>query len=305
MATLAAIAAKLPASKVSPVSRAYKIRAAAGGELSAFEHDSPQPPPEGMPTLVLAHGWALTRESWDLVIAELLTRRNVRVVTYDQRGHGKSKMGHVKPSIRQLGDDLQAVLAHTCKTGSVVLGGHSMGGMTVMGYAGLHHADFKKRVRGVMLAATAASIEGRTPIPLEGLVMRVASLAPRIGPRQLVPKWAQGPLLFGEGADPEHVSIAVRQIQHTPMPTIGRYFDALNQHDELYALAHFVDVPTHVIVGTRDRLTPVSDARAIKDQMPHADLTVLEGKGHMLTYEATSTLVDAIVSLLDGVHPPQ
>lgn len=267
----------------------------------AREHSPVNPPPDNMPTLIMCHGWALTSESWEPVLRLVHQRRDVRVVTYDQRGHGRSKMGQVKPSIRQLGDDLQAVIEWTTKSGPIVLAGHSMGGMTIMGYAGLHHADFKRRVRGVMLAATAASLEGRSPIPLESLVMKVAAHAPWIPPRQLVPQWAQGGLLYGDGARPEDIRAGVRQIQNTKMPTIGKYFEALNKHDELYALAHFVDVPTHIFVGSKDRLTPSAQSEALRRAMPHADLRVLEGKGHMLTYEATEILTDSIVSLLDEV----
>lgn len=279
--------------------RSINVKGAGQGVIFAEDHRPDSAPPPGMPTLVMCHGWALTHESWDPVIEAVLAKRTVRIVTYDQRGHGRSSMGLVKASIRQLGDDLQAVIQETVKSGEIILAGHSMGGMTIMGYAGLHHYDFRKRVRGVMLCATAGTIEGREPIPLEGLVMKIASRAPRIAPRHLVPQWAQGGLIFGDDPDPAYVRAAVRQIQHTAMPTIGQYFDALNQHDEVYALAHFVDVPTHIFVGSKDRLTPVLNAERLKNELPHADLTVLQGKGHMLTYEATEVIADAIVSLLD------
>lgn len=287
------------------MTREFTIEASEGAELHGWELLPPkgEPSPEA-PTVVLAHGWTLTSQSWGPVVEELHQHRQVRVVVFDQRGHGRSSMGRQEPSVRMLGDDLRAVIIAEVPRGPIILGGHSMGGMTVMAYAGLHNRSFTKRVRGVMLASTAASIQGRSPIPLERLVMGVASRAPRLAPGPLVPATVQGRLLFGDGARKEDIKVAVRQIQRTKMPTIGKYFNALGAHDEVAALAHFVDVPTHIFVGSQDRLTPVRYSKMLRDAMPHADLTVLPDLGHMLTYEAPVVLADALIALIDAAQAP-
>ncbi len=58
-------------------------------------------------------------------------------------------------------------------------------------------------------------------------------------------------------------------------------------------------MPTHVLVGTKDRLTPVRWARSLHDGIPGSQLTVLPGKGHMLMHEATDVVADAIIELVD------
>src|SRR5436190_10683850 len=92
--------------------------------------------PEDAPvTLVLAHGWTLAHAAWDDV-AELVSPRvaagELRLIRYDQRGHGRSSWGSapdVAPiSIDLLGSDLGEVLDQLTPAGPVVLGGHSMGG---------------------------------------------------------------------------------------------------------------------------------------------------------------------------------
>src|SRR5699024_4252951 len=61
-----------------------------GARVAVFDHPAPEPAP-GTPTVVLAHGWCLTHETWDPVVTELQHRRpDVRVLTYDQPGHGLS-----------------------------------------------------------------------------------------------------------------------------------------------------------------------------------------------------------------------
>ncbi len=281
-------------------SRRLSVPASDGALLRVEEHLPPGWIERGAPVVVLAHGWTLTRASWSLVVEALLAQRSVRVVTYDQRGHGASSMGDADPTVRMLGEDLATVLSALVPTGPLVLAGHSMGGMAVMAYAGQHPDELRARVRGVVLASTAASIEGRKPIPFEGLVMRVCSHAPDIAPGPLVPLAAQRRLSFGKDPRPEDVKAAVRQIQRTPMPTIGRYFTALSAHNELASLAHLDTVPTHIVVGSQDRLTPASWSRVLHDEIAGSQLTVLEGLGHMLTYEASDVITDALVAMVDG-----
>lgn len=255
--------------------------------------------------MILAHGWCLDHSSWHKVISGLEDRRPLRVVVYDQRGHGKSSMGEIEEaSVRILGDDLYEVIHATAPQGPLVLAGHSMGGMSIMAYAGLHHDHFAERVRGVVLASTAASIEGRNPVPLEKVIMAVASRAPGIPPRLLVPRLVQGRLVFGADADKQDVRHAVHLIQNTKMPTIGRFFYAIAKHDEADALSHFVDVPTHIIAGDDDRLIPVPHARRLQENIPQAKLTVMEGLGHMTTYEAFESICDAIIEMIDTKQKP-
>ena len=57
-----------------------------------------------------------------------------------------------------------------------------------------------------------------------------------------------------------------------------------------------IGVPTTVIVGTRDTLTPVAHARRIAEAIPKADLVVLPTRGHMLPFEDTDEVAEAIAS---------
>ncbi|MBK6442592.1 MAG: alpha/beta hydrolase [Actinomycetales bacterium] len=285
--------------------RIHRVPVSYGANIMAQEILPDGPVAGGTPTVVLAHGWCLDHTSWHKVLADLQTRRDVRVVLYDQRGHGKSSMGEVgDPTVRILGDDLREVIDMVAPDGPLVLAGHSMGGMSIMAYAGMHYEHFTGRVKGTVLASTAASIEGRTPVPLERVIMALASRAPGIQPRVFIPRMVEGRLIFGQGANRDDVRHAVDQIKHTKMPTIGRFFYAIAGHDEMDALGHFVDVPTHIVAGSHDRLIPVPHAEALRQRIPGADLNVLNGVGHMTTYEASSIICDAIVGLVDANTPP-
>ena len=118
--------------------------------------------PEG-PTVVLAHCWMGGALLWGAVARELADA-GCRVVMWDQRGHGSSTLGSSPLTVDQLGDDLHAVL-NDLGIRDAVLVGHSMGGMTIQAYAAHHKPDFDSRVRGVVLAATAAR-PGLVKVPL-------------------------------------------------------------------------------------------------------------------------------------------
>ena len=281
--------------------RTLSVPALHGATLAATEFLPAGDLDDDAPTVILAHGWTLARASWEPVVRELLSHRAVRVVTYDQRGHGRSTWGSVRSqSIRALADDLAAVVDEVAPTGPLVLGGHSMGGMTVLAYAGRHASVVRDRVRGVALISTTASVEGRRAVRGEALAMAVAARVPLLRMGMFVPRSVLRNLNFGENPDRAHVRSTVRTIAGTSLATTGRYFASIRDHDETEALAELADVPTHVLVGTKDRLTPVRWARSLHDGIPGSRLTVLPGKGHMLTHEATDTVADALIDLVDA-----
>ena len=256
-------------------------------------------------TLVLAHGWTLDHRSWDPVVARLHTAYGIRIVTWDQRGHGGSTLAGGRrrgrrQSIEQLGHDLAAVIAATAPTGPLLLGGHSMGGMTVMAYAGQRPDEVAARVRGVGLVSTSAGGLAHGVARPQKLVMAALGRGLPLRPGPFITARGQRDLLFGEHADPAVVELTRAQVAATPLPAFGGFHGALMRHDQVTALATLAEVPVRVIVGDRDQLTPVRHARALVEAMPHADLEVVPGAGHMLTYEATERVVGLFVTLLAG-----
>ena len=65
-------------------------------------------------------------------------------------------------------------------------------------------------------------------------------------------------------------------------------------HDELAALAALSKVPVRILVGSRDLLTPKRHSIALAEAMPDAHLDIVDGRGHMLTYEEPDLVTDAI-----------
>ncbi|GAA4350046.1 hypothetical protein GCM10023145_12440 [Angustibacter luteus] len=273
-----------------------------GTRLATWVRQPADPLPHDAPTVVLAHGWTLNHGAWDRVTDRLLDRRDVRVVSYDQPGHGESgRHGRRhEASVHDLGDDLDAVIRAVAPHGPLVLAGHSMGGMTVMAFAGTHPDVVRDRVRGALLVSTSAGDLSGLGRRGEAGLMRALAHVPALRGGRAITARGQRALLFGDVADPADVAATRAMVARTRLSSVGAYYAALGRHDEYAALDELTDIPTTVLVGDRDKLTPVSHARRLAERIPSAELVVLPGAGHMLGYEAPETITDHLCALLEG-----
>ncbi|MFI6502261.1 alpha/beta fold hydrolase [Nonomuraea typhae] len=263
--------------------------------------------PDGPPAyaVVFAHGWVLTRHSWHYQREALPAE--AMLVSYDQRGHGASTPGPGGPcSIERLAADLEAVIEAAVPTGlPIVLVGHSMGGMTIMGLAARRPGLFGGPVAGVGLISTssgrlAESFAGRTaPVLLNRLKARAAlidatPLFLRAGTNWPVTRLTA----FGAKPRRQHVRFVNRMVAGTPTEVMVGYFHAIMAHDKFTALEALSRVETLVMVGERDRLTTPAHARRIAAALPGSTLVVAPGAGHMLGLERPELVNAALKGLI-------
>jgi len=266
-------------------------------------------------TLVFCHGYTLSQDVWHYQRQDLA--QDARLVFWDQRGHGRSGAsvpGHI--SIDQLGSDLEAVLAATVPDGSqVVLVGHSMGGMTIMGLAAQRPDLFPGTVIGAVLISTAAGQvdpTGWLPPPLRPAARLAAPPLLRGTTRgrrgELVERFRQaaGDLAFLSTrfiafGDPEISPAAVdfleRVIRATPVDVIADFYLALRDHDKRSALPVLGRVPVAVIAGAADKLIPLRRSEELAEDIPGASLLVVPGAGHAIILERPDVVTQAIWEL--------
>jgi pimeloyl-ACP methyl ester carboxylesterase len=272
-------------------------------------------------TLVLAHGWTLAQAAWDDVAHELTPRvatGELRVVRYDQRGHGRSTWPpptHPKADITidQLGADLGELLDRLGPAGPVVLGGHSMGGMTIMALAAARPELFGDRVRGVALVSTGAGDLTSDPRSAGGRIARVspsvlnvalagARVVERL--RQFLPpehprhQKMVRTLLYGADATDEMVLAGAEIMHATTIRSFIEFMPALEHHDKREELASLARVPVEILVGDDDKLTPQRLSHEMAEALPDAVLHVVERTGHMLLQERPRLVTEAIGRLL-------
>ena len=240
------------------------------------------------PPVVLSHCWTGTMDVW-APVADRLVASGRRVVRYDQRGHGGSTLGRDGHAVERLGDDVLDVLC-ALDLRSAVLVGHSMGGMAAQSFV-IHHPDeARRRVASLVLVATAsgglASRRGRA-------LLRVAShtgverlLSTRRGAAFV--RWC-----LGRRPPRDAVRLTRDTFVSTPAAVRRDQLQAMFEFDFREACTS-ISIPTTVVVGTRDLMTPRRHARNMAAAIPEARLVEVAGAGHMLPLEAPDRVADVI-----------
>jgi pimeloyl-ACP methyl ester carboxylesterase len=315
----------LPADFRPPTaSRRLVVPSADGTRLAVEVHGEPPDGDPERPTVVLAHGWTCSASFWVRVVNRL--RTDLRVVVYDQRGHGRSQAvcgDGFTPGA--LADDLAAVLEATVPQGRpAVVAGHSMGAMGLVALAGRHPDVLRERVAGALLASTGvAELIGRVALlpagprrarrPASARALRARERVMRLGmadPRPLhaLPRPLARALLTDITMSPEATrterEYAADVVLACPPGTYTGFAEMLTRLDLRQELRLF-DVPAIVLVGTRDRLTPPWHARRMLAALPRPlGLVELPGQGHMTPVTAPEPLCEAVRRLVPlGAEP--
>ncbi|MBV8430019.1 MAG: alpha/beta hydrolase [Solirubrobacterales bacterium] len=269
-------------------------------------------PRDGLP-IVLAHGWTESLQYWIYQIRDL-SERGFRVIAYDLRGHGESD-GAARDdySIERFGEDLEAVLAEVVPAGrAAVVAGHSLGAMAIAAWA--EHHEVKPRVAAAALINTGVGdlVAEQLLVPVPSVAQalnRTVAVHGFLGSRAPLPRFstplaaaALRYIAFGPAATPAQVAFFERMLIACPPDVraqVGLALSELELHEALPQLT----VPTIVIAGDQDRLTPPGHARRIAEMLPQLQrLTVLEDTGHMAPLERHAAVTRALVELAHQVE---
>ncbi|MFR9755468.1 alpha/beta fold hydrolase [Streptomyces sp. TR06-5] len=271
-----------------------------GATLHVEEHG----PADG-PAVVLAHGWTCSTDFWAPVV-RALTADGHRVVVYDQRGHGRSPAADPSQySTGKLADDLCAVLDTVLGPGErAVIGGHSMGAMTLM--AAAERPRLRECAAALLLCSTgpAQLVRESTVLPLPRgrvrtwLTARVLGTRAPLGPVTPVSRRILKYATMGRPSTPRQVETCARIVHACPRGVRAGWAHVLDELDLESGLARLTP-PTAVVAGTADRLTPLVHARRMVEALPHCTgLTELRGRGHMTPVEEPETVTGVLADLV-------
>lgn len=242
--------------------------------------------------ILFSHGVMLDSRVW-IKQFQTLPAEGVECIAFDHRGHGQSVCGDTHPSLENLAEDFKTVI-EGLNLRDVVLVGHSMGGVAVQAFVTKYPEIAHDRVRGIVLLSTLAKIQLTTSQKLKGIAEQVAS---GVNVGGLLERPNLGTLLtrLGFGSDPlaSHVELN-RQMLVACDPEIGQAGVNLLLGLDLTADIARIDLPTLVISGTSDVLTPPREARRLANHIPNAELVMLEKAGHMIMLERADEL-DALL----------
>ncbi len=264
-------------------------------------------PPHASTTLVLAHGWTEALAYWGPVIRRLASD-DLTIIAYDLRGHGQSELARDGDyALDRFGEDLDAVL--TAAGGDpkgTAVAGHSLGAMSIAAWAAGH--EVRSRIGAAAMINTGLS-------SLLGGALVLGELGSRLAPesvsravlgsgRPMLP--VSTPLslaiarrvAFGPDASAGMIAFYERMLLSTDAGVRGAVGVTLSDLDVLEAASR-ITVPTIVIAGDSDRLTPPAHSERIAGALPSpAGLTVLDRTGHMSPLERPDQVAAALRTLL-------
>lgn len=246
--------------------------------------------------LLLIQGLGADRRGW--AFQRFALARRFRLYLVDNRGAGGSDKPHGPYDLEEMADEALAVLdAEGVRSAHVM--GASMGGVLAQILAVRH----PERVRSLVLACTASR-----HLPWRrDLLEEWADLAERRGMRALAGtavKWLVGPRQHRRF----HLPFAVLSpfVLNVPAHAFAAQARAILAFpDEIRDELRSVRIPTMVIVGSQDILTPLADSEELCELIPHAELHVIGGAAHGLMVEHAGTFNERVLGFLDRVSASQ
>ncbi|MGC9984506.1 MAG: alpha/beta hydrolase [Polyangia bacterium] len=224
------------------------------------------------PVLVLLHAFPFDSRMWRKTAAALAGQR--RVITPDMRGFGLSDLGSGGSSIADLADDVASLL-DALNLPAATVGGMSMGGYVALAFARRH----RDRLKSLVLADTKAAAD--TPEARQGREAAIA-LVEQQGVPALLEK--QIPRLLSASAS-DSLRAEVRALGAQSPEAIIAAIRALRDRPDRTAELPEIAVPTLVVVGSDDALSPPAEARVMAAAMPDARVVEIPGAAHLSNLE--------------------
>lgn len=258
------------------------------------------------PTVLLLHGGPGFDHAYFKPSLSPLTDA-AQLVYLDQRGQGRSDRVPVETcTIEQIADDT-AAFCRALGIESPTVFGHSFGGFVALQLA-IRHPEVVGSLILVDSAAASADMDGA----MERLEERYGAEV----------RAAAEPVFGGDVSDAvmaEFMRLVMPTYVHDPakagpvLGSLGRsayapevaahYFRNLAALYDLRGHLGEIDVPTLVIVGENDWLTPPSASRAMAEGVPGAELVVIPEAGHFSFIERPEACADAVLRFLSPPPP--
>lgn len=247
---------------------------------------------QGKP-IVFVHGFPLSHAMWNAQIPVFAAKH--RVIVPDLRGFGDSVDTEGTVSMEDFADDIAAILDDLKISEPFVLCGLSMGGYIAIQFI----RKYRQRLRGLVLCDTRASAD--TPEVVENR-HKIAKLVIERGTQAvadaMLPK-AFGPKTYAER--PEVVE-AVRTMMIASDPTgVAAASRGMAVRTDMTKLLPSIDMPTLVLVGADDVLTPVDEMRRMAEAIPNAQLKVIPDAGHVTPLENPTVFNSLLAQFLEEI----
>ena len=240
---------------------------------------------QGTP-LLLVHGYPLDHSMWNGQLESFSDQ--FRVIAPDLRGFGKSDITPGTVTMAQMADDLAEMLDSLAIREPIVLCGLSMGGYVAWQFALRHRPRLAKLVlcdtRAVADSPEAAAgrLTTAEKVLAEGAAVAAEALIPKLFARETYER------------QPQIVEATRQVILQTKPDGIAAALRGMAERPDVTLRLKEIDVPTLVICGEHDGISPPAEMRQIAASLPRAHYVEIAAAGHMAPLEQPAAVNDEI-----------
>ena len=262
------------------------------GELAYIDRGAGQP-------VLLVHGFPIDHTMWNAQIDAL--SEHARVIAPDLRGFGQSPLGPVEPnggiSMERYADDLAELLdaLQINADQPIVFVGLSMGGYIAWQFV----RKYPERLRAIALLDTRAAADteearaGRLKMAENVAEWGSSRVAEMMGPKLAAPSTFK--------TWPAVVAALRRVVESTAPAAIAAAQRGLAARPDMTGFLPQIRMPTLVIVGAEDAISPPAEMQAIAAAIPNAEFVIIPNSGHMTTMENPEAVNVALLRFVEGV----
>src|SRR6185295_46683 len=239
--------------------------------------------------VVLIHGYPFNRSLWNEQVAVLSS--SYRVVTPDLRGFGETDPSPGPATMKRMADDVARLMDHL-GISQAVIGGLSMGGYVALAFC----KQFPSRVRALVLADTRAQADTeeakqtRAQQAEKALSEGMAGIADAMLPKLLTPETVS--------KRPEVVKRVRDMMLKTKPEGAASALLGMAEREDQTELLSKISVPTLIVVGSEDAITPVADSEKMHHAIDSSRLVVLDHAGHVSNVERAQQFNDEVLHFL-------
>ena len=242
--------------------------------------------------LIFLHGIGGNKDNWNLNLPIL--SKHFLSVAWDTRGYGESEDYEGELSFNEIINDLLKIYKYFDKNKAHIIG-LSMGGQI----ACLFYEKYPYKVQSMILCNTHFGLGNLEKEEIEKFIdIRKKPLLRGLQPKDIALPVAK--TLIGNLNNKAAINDLVDSMNKLHKESYLKTIDASMStfHDHIFSK---IDVPTLIIVGEKDRLTPPSMALKIKKLVKNSKFLVIDGVGHLTNIESPKIFNNNVLQFLKRV----